>query len=94
MKIYYFTYSFVCKTIFSIVTFFFSSISREDNEEESADNEAVKDAQGDVEIQEGDNSSDELVINTEVTSDNEDIVDESVFHEMWGKLKIGKDLER
>ena len=71
-----------------------SSFPREDNEEESADNEAVEDAQGDVEIQEGDNSSDELVINTEVTSDNEDIVDESVFREMWGKLKIGKDLER
>ena len=54
----------------------------------------MEDAQGDVEIQEGDNSSNELVINTEVTSDNEDIVDESVFREMWGKLKIGKDLER
>ena len=61
------------------------------DDEDVADEEDGEEA--DVrEGKEGEDSKEgeELEVPTEITSENEDIVDESVFKEMWGKLTIGK----
>ena len=49
-----------------------------------------------LERKEGEDSKEgeELEVPTEITSENKDIVDKSVFKEMWGKLTIGKTLDR
>ena len=36
----------------------------------------------------------ELQVSIEITSENMEIVDETVFKEMWGKCVIGKTLDR
>ena len=63
----------------------------------TSDNEEVADEEDGEEAdvtegKEGEDSKDgeELEFPTEITPENEDIVDKSVFKEMWGKLKIGK----
>ena len=65
------------------------------DDEEVVDEEDGKEADV-LEGKEGEDSKEgeELEVPTEITSEKGDIVDESVFKEMWGKLKIGKTLER
>ena len=67
----------------------------------TSDNEEVTDEEDgeEADVMEGKEGEDskegeELEVPIEITSENEDVVDESVFKEMWGKLKIGKTLER
>ena len=59
------------------------------DEEDGEEADGTKGKEG-VDSKEGEG----LEVPTEITSENEDIVDESVFKEMWGKLKIGKTLEK
>ena len=74
--------------------FYFTS---SDEEAQEFDKEVHEEAETEVtERKEGKDSKEgeELEVSTEITSENEDIVDESMFKEMWGKLTIGKTLDR
>ena len=72
--------------------FYFTS---SDEEVQEFDEEVHEEAETEVtERQEGEDSKEgeEIEVPTEITSENEDIVDESMFKEIWGKLTIGKHL--
>ena len=70
--------------------FYCTSDDKEVADEEDGEEADVTEGKEGEDSKEGE----ELEVPTEIISENEDIVDESVFKEMWGKLKIGKTLER
>ena len=70
--------------------FYFTSYEEEVEEiDEEAETEVTERKEG-----EDSKEGEELEVPTEITSENKDIVDNSVFKEIWGKLTFGKTLDR
>ena len=74
--------------------FYFTSYEEEVEEIDEEAGEETKTEVTEKKECEDSKEGEELEVPTEITSENEDIVDESVFKEMWGKLTIGKTLDR